>query len=414
MTELRVHVEVAGRTVHAGVAYFTLGRGRVSTTFVYDSAYLADPDSYDLEPALIRQAGQQYVDGLPGSFSDCAPDRWGRNLIDKRRRGPQRQTAQRLPAATDVDYLIGVSDVTRQGNLRFTQGDGRFLDPGDAVPPLVSLPRLLAASDAVTDGADLDDLAAIKALLDAGSGSLGGARPKASVCDDDGTLLLAKFPHRDDEWDVMAWEKTMLDLAGLAGLRVPRYRLARVGPRNVLLLERFDRQPGGGRRGYISAMTMIGAHDGDERDYEDIAQLLPESGAAVKADLAEMFARVVFNVAVHNTDDHLRNHGFLRRPGGWTLSPLFDVNPNPDLGRRRVTSVLGAVDSDEEIEALVAFASACRLFHAQTLEIIEQVVSAVGKWRTSATGNGVATSELALFGNAIDTQLAALTTLTKG
>lgn len=157
----------------------------------------------------------------PGSFSDCAPDRWGRNLIDKRRRALQRESDKRLPAATEVDYLVSVRDLTRQGNLRFSGVDGgQFLDPGHAVPKLVSLPKLLASSDKVADGAE-DDLAAVKALLDAGSGSLGGARPKASVHGDDGALLIAKFPHRDDEWNVMAWEKTALDLAEDATINTP-------------------------------------------------------------------------------------------------------------------------------------------------------------------------------------------------
>ncbi len=372
---------------------------------MYDAAYLANPDGYDLEPLLPRNAGQQYVEDLPGSFSDCAPDRWGRNLIDKRRRALQRQSSQRLPATTDVDYLIGVSDVTRQGALRFTMDDGPFLDPNDGVPKLVALPQLLASADTVS-GSSLDDLAAVKALLDAGSGSLGGARPKASVRDDNGTLLIAKFPHRGDEWDVLAWEKTMLDLAADAGLRVPPSRLTKVGARNVLLVERFDRTSGGRRVGYISAMTMLGARDGDERDYDDIAQLLPESGAAVKEDLVELFGRVVFNVSVRNTDDHLRNHGFLRRGGGWSLSPLFDVNPDPDLGRRRVTSVLGAVDADDEVEALPHFAAQCRLDREQAARIIGRVVGAVGRWRLAAARNGVVPSELDLFGNVIETQLA--------
>jgi len=414
LTELRVHVDLAGRTVSAGVAYFTVGRGKVSTTFVYDTAYLGDPSGYDLEPALVRQAGQQYLDGLPGSFSDCAPDRWGRNLIDKRRRTLQRQATQRLPAATDVDYLIGVSDTTRQGNLRFTQGDGPFLDPDADVPKLVSLPRLLAASDKVTDGANPDDLAAVKALLDAGSGSLGGARPKASVRGDDGALLIAKFPHHDDLWDVMAWEKTMLDLARAAGLHTPQSRLTRVGSRNVLLLDRFDRGPHGQRLGYISAMTMLEAQDGEEHDYADIAEVLPETGAAVKEDLAELFARVVFNVAVHNTDDHLRNHGFLRQRAGWSFSPLFDVNPHPDLSRRRVTGVLGAVDAVDEVEALTDFALACRLSPAQSGAIINRIVTAVGQWRTAAANNGIVPSELTLFADAMDTQVAALTELANG
>ncbi len=411
MTELRVHVDIAGRTLPAGTAYVSVRRGRVSTTFTYDAAYLSNPAGYDLEPGLPRHSGQHYVEGLPGSFADGAPDRWGRNLIDRRRRAAERDLAQRLPRLTDADYLIGVSDVSRQGNLRFTMGDGPFLDPHDGVPPLVSLPHLLASADAVADRSHGDDLAAVKALLDAGSGSLGGARPKASVRDHNGRLLIAKFPHAHDEWDVMAWEKTMLDLAHSAGLGVPANRLTKVGPRSVLLLERFDRHANGDRLGYISAMTMIGSRDGDERDYGDIAEVLPESGAAVPDDLRELFSRVVFNVAVHNTDDHLRNHGFLHQRGGWVLSPMFDVNPNPDLGQGRMTSILGAAAADEEAEALVAFASVCRVSRTQALPIIRRVASAVGRWRGAAEANGIPPREIAIFADAMTAQMRALENL---
>lgn len=209
--EIEVHVDLDGRPIRAGVAYFAYGRRGVSTSFTYDSAYLADPRSVDLEPALPRQSGQQYVNGLPGAFADTAPDRWGRNLIDKGRRALQLEEHRRLPTATEVDYLLGVSDLTRQGELRFALlGHADFLGPGHEVPKLVSLPRLLAAADRIDgDG----ELAAVKELLDAGSGSLGGARPKASVRGDDDELLIAKFPHRSDAWNVMAWEKVALDLA---------------------------------------------------------------------------------------------------------------------------------------------------------------------------------------------------------
>lgn len=409
-----MHIDLGGRTVPAGTAYFTAGRGRVSTIFVYDPAFLADPHGYDIDPALGRQTGQQYVDGLPGAFSDSAPDRWGRNLIDKRRRALQRQSKRRLPAASDVDYLVGVSDITRQGNLRFTEGDGPFLATGHDVPKLMSLPRLLASADIVSEGRDADDLAAVKALLDAGSASLGGARPKAPVRADDGTLLIAKFPHRNDLWDVMAWEKTTLDLAEAAGLRVPRSCLIQVGSRNVLLLERFDRVPDGVRVGYISAMTLLSARDGDERDYAEIAEMLSEVGARVNADLAELFARVVFNVAVHNTDDHLRNHGLLRVPGGWSLSPVFDVNPEPDLGRRRVTGVLGAVDAEGEIAGLLDLAAECRVRPERARAIITSISRAVARWRSVASSHGIDTDQQGLFAEAFDTQIQALQQLTSG
>jgi serine/threonine-protein kinase HipA len=404
LSDVRVHVELHGHTVDCGVAYFTVGRNRVSTSFVYDPSYLADRRGYDLEPGLIRQSGQQFVEGMPGSFADCAPDRWGRNLIDKGRRALQRQSANRLPSATEVDYLVGVSDLTRQGNIRFTVGEGPFLDPGHTVPHLVSLPRLLASADEVASSGD-DDLAAVRVLLDAGSGSLGGARPKASVLGDDGALLIAKFPHHEDDWDVMGWEKTALDLADAAGISVPGRRLTKVGARHVLLLDRFDRGRGGVRRGYISAMTMLGARDGDERDYVDIAEALPEHGAKVNDDLEELFARVVFSVAIHNTDDHLRNHGFLQAGGGWQLSPMFDVNPNPDLGRRRVTSVVGAVDSDDEVDALWELGLECRLTRARATEVVRRVAVAVSDWRAVADANGIVKGEQKRFADALNQQL---------
>lgn len=375
VSELVVYVELDGAPVRAGLAYFTHGRQRVSTSFAYDPAYLADSRSVDLEPGLPRQSGQQYTGGLPGCFQDSSPDRWGRNLIDKRRRALQQAAASRLPATTTVDYLIGVSDLTRQGDLRFAGADGGpFLDPGQTVPKLVSLPRLLAAADQVAS--DGDDLAAVKELLDAGSGSLGGARPKASVRAEGGGLLTA------------------------------------VGRRSVLLLDRFDRGPAGRRVGYLSAMSLLGARDGDERDYLDIAEALPEHGARVRADLAELFRRVVFSVAVHNTDDHLRNHGFLRVPGGWRLSPVFDVNPDPEPGSTRVTGIAGTVAAEDEPEALPHLARECRLRDEEASAVISQVLHAVGGWRETATRNGIDAAEQARFADVLDGGLAALAPLT--
>lgn len=404
--QLEVHVDLDGSPVRAGVAYLTHGRRRVTTSFAYDPAYLADPRGVELEPALPRRSGQQYVDGLPGCFQDSAPDRWGRTLIDKRRRAVQRSADRRFRSFTDADYLLGVSDLTRQGDLRYVVDGSPFLDPAHDVPKLVALPRLLDAADTVDR--DDDDLAAVKDLLDAGSGSLGGARPKASVRGDDGRLLIAKFPHGGDDWDVMAWECTALDLAQGAGLKVPGHRLISLDGRSVLLLNRFDRVAGGRRAGYLSAMSLLGARDGDERDYLDIADALSEHGAAVTKDLAELFRRMVLSVAVHNTDDHLRNHGFLRAPGGWRVSPVFDVNPDPDPGRVRSTSIVGAVSPDDEPEALLELASACRLDRGRAAAVIEEVCSAVRQWREVAARNGIGAAERERFADVIDERLAAL------
>lgn len=408
MTDVVVHVDIEGIPVRAGVAYFTFGRQHVSTTFVYGSEYLGNPRGFDLDPTLPRQSGQQYVDKMPGSFQDCSPDRWGRNLINKRRQGEERLGGSgRLPTITEVDYLLGVSDLTRQGDLRFTHpGGGDFLGVRHTVPKLISLPKLLNSADRVAGNGE--DLEAVKTLLEAGSGSLGGARPKASVEGDDGALMIAKFPHLEDEWDVMAWEKWALDLAEDSGIATPRRRLTEVGIRRVLLLDRFDRRDRGVRVGYISAMTLLDRRDGDEGDYLEIAEAIPERGANVNRDLHELYRRIVFNVAIHNTDDHLRNHGFLRAPGGWKLSPVFDVNPNPLIARGRVTSIGGSVSPDDEVEALHDVAGEFRLGEKAARSIIQDVLDALETWRNVAARNRIPASEQDMFSQVIADRILAL------
>ena len=207
---------------------------------------------------------------------------------------------------------------------------GPFIDPDTVVPKLLELPRLLAAADAVER--DPDDQTAVKDLLDAGSGSLGGARPKASVREGE-RLMIAKFPHRDDTWDVMAWEATALDLAEEAGISVPGRRMTRINGRAVLILDRFDRTPDGRRVPYISAMTLLGRSDGDVSDYTDVCDAISDEGAATALDLEALWRRVAFSVAIHNTDDHLRNHGFpVRRAGGPWRQPSTSI-PTPTSAR---------------------------------------------------------------------------------
>jgi len=286
--------------------------------------------------------------------------------------------------------------VTRQGSLRFrAETDGEFLAEGGNVPKLIELPRLLRAADVV--GRD-DDLAAIKELLDAGTGSLGGARPKASVRDSD-HLFIAKFPHGSDEWDVVAWEKTALDLAAKSGIRVPRCRLTKIQGRSVLLLERFDRRDGR-RVAYISAMTLLEAQDGDAHDYAEIAETLSDVGAVTTEDLRELWRRIAFSVLINNTDDHLRNHGFLREPGGWRLSPAFDINPNPDPAVSRQTGIGGAYDWAGALDALMTYAKEFRLTPKAAGETLDKVAAAVATWQESAALNGIRAGEVTRFADA--------------
>lgn len=398
---LRVSVDLAGETTPAATAHVTERRGVVSTTLNYDPAYSASPAAYALSPELALVETRHHVTGrLPGAFADSAPDRWGRNLIAKRLRSQAPRGTGAQTTIREVDYLLGVSDATRQGALRFAADDGgTYLGTGTDVPPLVALPRLLRAADAVTDDSP-DDLAAVKELLAAGSGSLGGARPKASVRVD-GRLLIAKFPHRSDEWDVLAWEKTALDLARGCGIDVPPCRLVPVGSRHVLLLERFDRR-GAERVGYISAMTLLQSSDGVAADYLELAEAMAEHGGAVVADLRQLWRRIAFMLVVNNVDDHLRNHGFLRSRSGWTLSPAFDLNPDPAPGAVRVTTVGFADDAEGALAELVSAARAFRLTPEQARVVLEQVLGATRGWRAVARGNGVGAAEITRFAPALD------------
>ncbi len=408
---LEVRVELAGETVLAGRAQFHRSRGNLtSTTFQYDQSFLAHTSAYPLDPALQLVSGTQQTQGLPGAFSDSAPDRWGRNLIKKRERLLARAESRRPRDFDDADFLAGVSDVTRQGALRYRAEPGSaFLDPDHDVPRLLSLPELLNAADTASRDTGDDGYEALKLLLAAGTGSLGGARPKAAVLDNDGRQLIAKFPHPEDEWDVMAWEATALDLAAAAGVPVPPRRLARVDGRHVLLLNRFDRTDNGGRIGYSSVMTMLVHRDGESADYVDIADILAEVSAQAKEDARQLFRRVAVSVGLNNTDDHLRNHGFLRVRGGWTLSPAFDVNPNPDPELRQ-TTIAGADSPADEAEGLMELARSCRLSAAEARAVLADVADEIGRWREVAVGNGVPQSQLARFEESFAAGLSTLRT----
>lgn len=396
MSRIFAYVEIDGHTRAAGDAYFNFRRGRLTATFSYDRDYLTLRGAYAIDPALRLTAGPwSSPRGLPGAFSDAAPDRWGRNLIAKRLRAEAGVEGRPPPALDDRDYLLGVSDETRQGALRFkTEVGGDFQHPAPDVPKLIALPALLHAANAVARD-EPDNMEAIKTLLDAGTGSLGGARPKASVRDDD-RLLIAKFPHHADGWSVIAWEKTALDLAETAGISVPNRQLVGIDGNPVLLLDRFDRE-GANRVGYFSAMTLLEAQDGQPRDYTEIAEVIPEHSAATTEDLRQLWRRIAFSVAVHNTDDHLRNHGFVRQGAGWRLAPAFDINPNPELGAQRVTSIGGGVSPADEVSALLVYSESFGLTDSQARAVLREVADAASNWEAVARRNGIAEAEISRF-----------------
>ncbi|MDJ1121078.1 type II toxin-antitoxin system HipA family toxin [Olsenella sp. YH-ols2217] len=381
-----------------GLLRSSVRRGELTTTFSYDESFLAWPGAFAISPELSLRTGSWHGSGLPGALSDASPDRWGRLLI--KRDAADLGLGGRM--LDDVDYLMGVLDVSRQGALRLALPEGPdFLSAGSGIPPMVELTRLADAARQVSAGEASQE--AVKELLDAGSGSLGGARPKASVVDS-GRLWLAKFPHEADEWDVLAWEAATLECARAAGIGVPASRTVRLGAAHGLLTLRFDRRDGlldGRRVPYLSGLSLVGGKPGDLYDYADVADRVRATCREPSRALEELFRRVCFSVAANNTDDHLRNLGLLRGAGGWRLSPLFDVNPDPSLATRRVTGVLGETEAMACARALPEFAEYVGVLGERAAAIAQQTGRAVAGLVGQARQLGVPQSEQGRFASAL-------------
>jgi len=323
-----------------GELYIDAGKGKEVISFEYDEEWLVKADrNFVFDPDLSLFRGRQYtplIKSMFGVFADSCPDRWGR-LLMKRREAILARIEDRKPRhLAEIDFLLGVHDETRMGALRFAKSEnGPFVadDRGLAAPPWTTLRRLESASLAFEKNDDAMEEKWIQQLIVPGS-SLGGARPKASVVAPDNSLWIAKFPSKQDDVNVGAWEMVVHELAALCGINVPYAKLenfSKVG--STFLTRRFDRD-GEKRIHFASAMTLLGKIDGagvqDGSSYLDIASLIRKYGATPRKDLLELWKRMVFNMAVSNTDDHLRNHGFIFSNEGWTLSPAYDVNPNAE------------------------------------------------------------------------------------
>lgn len=297
-----VFVQIGGADVWAGRLWSHQRRGAESATFAYAEEYLARPDAYALDPALPLNTGQQQTrlgQELFGAFTDCAPDRWGRRLINRALRTGADGARRRL---AEIEYLLGVRDDMRQGALRFRAAGGDvFLAPEESgIPPVVELPRLLQASARLERDQDNDE--DLRLLLRAGS-SLGGARPKAHVIAPDEKAAIAKFPSaQTDDWDVVAWEAVTHELARRAGIAVPPAALHRIDDKSVFIVERFDRS-GPDRIGYASAMTMLEANDREPRSYLEIAEVIENISSRAADDLRQLWTRMAFFILVSNTDE---------------------------------------------------------------------------------------------------------------
>ena len=408
MTEPRV-VEVVADWVGLGgptlVGHLTATptRGKEVFAFEYDDTWLSTSARLELDPSMALYRGRQYPAkgrGNFGVFLDSSPDRWGRVLMRRREAQLARAEGRAERRLFESDYLLGVHDGHRMGALRF-RIDGRFLDDDHelASPPWTSLGELEHASlQLERQGAeDNPDYGRWLRMLIAPGGSLGGARPKASVRDERDRLWIAKFPSRDDQEDTGAWELVVHDLAERAGVVVPEAQLRRFGTsrghgHHTFLSRRFDRNDDGGRFHFASAMTLLDRIDGQDADdgvsYLELADLLMRLGSNTSADLEQLWRRIVFFVCVSNTDDHLRNHGFMLEPSGWALSPAYDINPDPQGEGLKLN--ISESDNAQDIDLALSVASVFRVKKKRAQEIVAEVTDAANEWRAVATSHGIA------------------------
>ena len=386
---------------------WTRSRGnKDSATFEYDKSWLAHPDRFSLEPALKLGPGPFHTTSdkpLFGAIGDSAPDRWGRVLMRRAERRRAETAGETPRTLREIDYLLMVNDEARQGALRFREAEGGpFLaEHGPTkIPPLIELPRLLSAAEHVLSNSDTDE--DLRLLLAPGS-SLGGARPKASVRDRDGHLAIAKFPNKGDEINTVLWEAVALTLAKKAGIPVPTWRLEPAADKPMLLLRRFDREEGR-RLPFLSAMSMLEAKDNETRSYMEFVDVLRQHGAEPKADMHALWRRIVFNILISNTDDHLRNHGFLYGgPAGWRLAPAYDLNPVPVDIKPRVLST--AIDLDDRTASLNLALSVADYFELgpdEARRITVGVGKAVSLWRKEAAALGLAKPDIDRMASAFE------------
>ncbi len=389
-----------GKPVSMGMLYANQVKGREVFSFEYDHDWLQS-GSQALDPDLQLYSGLQYLnEGKSnfGIFLDSSPDRWGRVLMDRREALLARQEGRKAKTYFETDYLLGVYDGHRMGALRFKENEeGSFLnnDSMMAVPPWTSIRELEQASLKLEeDSPDAEQLKWLNLLMAPGS-SLGGARPKASVLDEKGNLWIAKFPSKNDDRDIGAWEMVVHELAIKAGLDVTRSMTNTFySKQHTFLTKRFDRK-GNKRIHFASAMTLLGHTDGTNHEagvsYLDLAEFIMRQGAHVNEDLEELWRRVVFYICVSNTDDHLRNHGFLLTDTGWKLSPAYDINPV-----EKATGLsLNISEKDNALDLDLAFEVApyFRVSPKKASTIITAIKKSTAQWNKLATKMGISKRE---------------------
>ena len=394
-----------------GILRSAIVKNKEHFSFNYDSKWLQSEHAQKVDPDLHLFSGEQHSQDSKNFrvFLDSCPDRWGRLLMKRREAIIARQENRRPNVLNEIDYLLGVNDRYRLGALRFKRTpDGKFLDDDEelATPPISSLRELEYAVSKVEDNADTTDPEYLKwlyMLMSPGS-SLGGARPKSSVIDENEELWIAKFPSRYDDYDIAAWEFVTYKLAVAAQIEMAECRIDKFNSQHhTFLTKRFDRTPQS-RLHFTSAMAQLEYYDGEyDASYLELAQFLWDNGVNTKSDLAQLWRRIIFNIAVSNTDDHLRNHGFIYKNGGWLLSPAYDINPvTPANGLHlNITTDDNSLNYDIAFEVIEFF----QLDISEAEAIKHQVLKAVSHWQEVAAEVGISRSEQQLMAPAFNTNL---------
>jgi len=390
--------------IKMGVLTAQEARGHLAWSFAYDKEWLDTQSQLQLDPDLEWFTGPQYskVDKPNfGMFLDSMPDTWGRTLMQKREAllKPDGEQRRRL---TDVDFLLGVYDPARMGGLRFKlDEDGPFLDNDEekSIPPITDVRELQVGADIVESDEDSEAVRKWLRILLAPGSSLGGARPKSSVIGEDGELWIAKFPSRQDTVDKGAWEYVAWELAKSAGISVPKARVEQItGKYHTFFSKRFDRN-GDKRIHFASAMTMTSHFETGIRDqtpsYLELAEFIQFNEASPDEDLQELWRRIIFNIAISNTDDHLRNHGFIITEDGWRLSPAYDMNPSIDKAGLALNIDLELNALDYELARSVG--EYFKLDKKEMDAIIEKVQEVVSNWDEVAANIGIPSAQRRLM-----------------
>jgi len=382
-------------------------KGKKAFSFEYDKQWLKSGNQFLLDPDIQLYSGQQFPNNKEnfGVFLDSMPDTWGRTLMKRRVAQQAKENNEKAPTLYDIDYLLGVYDESRMGALRFkTKLDGPFLDNNNETPtpPWSSVRELQQAANSFENDENNEEAKKWLAILMAPGSSLGGARPKANILDENKELWIAKFPSKNDTIDKAAWEYLAYLLAKKAGINMAPCRIEKIaGNYNTFFTKRFDREKDE-RIHFASAMTMTGNNEDTIRDntasYLDLAEFISNYGTNIEDNLHQLWRRIIFNIAISNTDDHLRNHGFILSNEGWILSPAYDLNPSIDKDGLALN-----IDTDNNalnFELAKTVGVYFRLDENQMNAIINEVLESISKWKEIATKIGISRSEQELMGKA--------------